>query len=229
MKHAAAVLSSLLAASTVLTVAGAAEPAAGLDDLPLVVVAPAHAGSDRMVIFVSGDGGWAELVGTVSTALAADGIGVVGLNSLKYFWSERTPEQTTRDIERIADHYAQAWQANEIVLIGYSFGADVLPVVANRLRPDLREKVVGLTLIAPSSVANFEVHVTGWLGVAHPGLPTLPEIERLRGLPMVCIYGADDEDAVCPKLPAGLARVEKLDGGHHFGGDFAAVARQVLP
>jgi type IV secretory pathway VirJ component len=229
MKPGSAVLSSLLAVSAVLAVAGAAEPAAGLEDLPVVVVPPTGAGGDRIVILVSGDGGWSGLVGTVSAALAADGIGVVGLNSFKYFWSERTPEQTTRDIERIADHYTQAWHANEIVLIGFSFGADVLPVVANRLRPDLRAKVSGLTLIAPSSVANFEIKVTGWLGVAHPGLPTLPEIERLRGLPMVCIYGADDGDAVCPSLPAGLARIEKLDGGHHFGGDFAAVARQVLP
>jgi len=229
MKFVAAVLASLVAASTVLTIARAAEPAAALDDLPVVVIPPAHAGSDRMVILVSGDGGWAELVSTVSAALAADGIGVVGLNSLKYFWSERQPEETTRDIERIADHFGQAWHANQIVLIGYSFGADVLPVVVNRLRHDLRARVEGLTLIAPSSVANFEVHVTGWLGVAHPGLPTLPEIERLRGLPMVCIYGADDDDAVCPSLPAGLARTEKLGGGHHFGGDFAAVARQVLP
>jgi type IV secretory pathway VirJ component len=182
-----------------------------------------------MVIFVSGDGGWAALAQEVSAALASDGIGVVGLNSLKYFWSERTPEETTHDIERIADHYARAWHADKIVLIGYSFGADVLPVVVNRLSRDQRARVEGLTMIAPSTVANFEVHVTGWLGVVHPGLPTLPEIERLRGLPMACIYGADDEDAICPTLSAGLARVERLDGGHHFGGDFAAVARQVLP
>ncbi len=229
MKFVAAVASSLLVASTVLTVAGATEPVAALDDLPVVVVPPVHPGSDRMVIFLSGDGGWAGLVSNVSAALAADGIGVAGLNSLKYFWTPRTPEETTRDIERIADHYQREWHADRIVLIGYSFGADVLPIVTSRLRQDLRGRIAGLSLIAPSSVANFEVHVTGWLGAHHPGQPTLPALQRLEGLPMVCIYGQDDVDAICPSLPAGLARIEKLVGGHHFGGDFDGVARQVLP
>lgn len=229
MNRAAAVLAGLVAASAVLAGVCAAEPPAALDDLPLVVVPPVRGGSDRIVILVSGDGGWAKLVSTISNSIADDGVGVVGLNSLKYFWGGRSPEQTTHDVERIADQYLRAWHADKIVLIGYSFGADVLPVVVNRLRKDLRARVAGLSLIAPSSVANFEVRLTGWLGVAHPGPPTLPEIERLRGLPMVCIYGEDDVDAVCPNLSAGLARIQRLEGGHHFGGDFDAVARQVLP
>lgn len=221
---AVALLASLLGA--------AAAPAAegpGLGDLPVVAVPPAAAGHGRVAIFLSGDGGWAGLAKEVSAALARDGIGVAGLDSLRYFWTKRTPEETVRAVERIADHYAREWHAERFVLIGYSFGADVLPDVMVRLNPVLRSRIDGLTLIAPSSVANYEVHISGWLGVVHPGEPTLPLLERLRGLPMVCIYGEEDEDAVCPQLPAGLARVEKLAGGHHFGGDFAAVAREVLP
>ncbi|HEX7374260.1 MAG TPA: AcvB/VirJ family lysyl-phosphatidylglycerol hydrolase [Steroidobacteraceae bacterium] len=208
--------------------AAAAEPPS-LDDLPIVAVPPAGATHGRIAVMLSGDGGWADLVQEVSAALARDGIGVAGLNSLKYFWTQRTPQETAHDVERIVEHYMREWHADQLVLIGYSFGADVLPDVLNHLPADLRAQVRGLTLIAPSSVANYEVHVTSWLGVAHPGEPTLPALERLRGLPMVCIYGEEDTDAVCPKLPAGLARVEKMAGGHHFGGDFAAVARQVLP
>jgi type IV secretory pathway VirJ component len=182
-----------------------------------------------MAILLSGDGGWSGLAQSVAAALAREGIGVAGLNSLKYFWQPRTADETTRDVERIADYYQREWHADRIVLIGFSFGADVLPIVTSRLRKDLRGRIEGLSLIAPSSVANFEVQVTSWLGVRHPGQPTLPALESLAGLPMVCIYGEDDVDAVCPTLPAGLARIEKLDGGHHFGGDFDAVARQVLP
>ncbi len=220
----AAALAALLFAVT-----AQADESADVADLPIVAVPPQSPAHGRLAILVSGDGGWAGLAQEVSAALARDGIGVVGLNSLKYFWTQRTPEETTRAIERIADRYLHQWHADRLVLIGYSFGADVLPDVVSRLRTDLRHKVEGLSLIAPSSVANYEVHVSGWLGVAHPGEATLPVLERLRGLPMVCIYGEDDGDAVCPSLPAGLARVEKLAGGHHFGGDFAAVARQVLP
>lgn len=214
---------ALLAAS----VASAGETD-GIEGLPIVAV-PSSSGHGRMAIFLSGDGGWAGLAQQVSSALAHDGIPVAGLDSLKYFWKRRTPEETVRAVERVADHYLREWHAEQLVLIGYSFGADVLPQTVAGLRPDLRRRVVGLSLIAPSSVATYEVHVSGWLGVSSPGDPTVPVLERLRGLPMVCIYGDGDPDAVCPVLPQGLARVEKLPGGHHFGGDFAAVARQVLP
>lgn len=203
--------------------------AAGLDDLPIVAVPPTATSHGRMAILLSGDGGWSGLAEDVSAALAREGVGVAGLDSLKYFWTRRTPEETAHAVERIAEHYAREWHADKLLLVGYSFGADVLPDVVNRLRADLRGRVEGLTLISPSSVANYEVHVTGWLGVQHPGDATVPALERLRGLPMVCIYGEGDSDAVCPALPAGLARVEKLGGGHHFGGDYAAVARQILP
>jgi type IV secretory pathway VirJ component len=215
-------LALLLAGST------AALRAESLDDLPLVVMPPpAHGGA--MVLLLSGDGGWQELVETVARALSAQGHGVVGLNSLKYFWKPRSPDETARDLERVLDQYGRQWQVHEVLLVGYSFGADVLPIALNRMPQSVRERVSGLTLIAPSSTANFEVKVSSWLGVGHAGLATVPELERLRGLPIVCLYGETDEDAVCPSLPAGLATVRRMPGGHHFGGDFSAVARQVLP
>ena len=154
---------------------------ANLDDLPVIAVPPSNGGHGRMAILLSGDGGWTGLPQSVAAALARDGIGVAGLNSLKYFWTLRTADETARDIERIADYYQREWHADRIVLIGYSFGADVLTIVTSRLRQDLRKHIEGLSLIAPSSVANFEVQVTGWLGVRHPGPPTLPALERPRG------------------------------------------------
>jgi type IV secretory pathway VirJ component len=200
-----------------------------LDGLPLTVLPPAHPGDDRLAIVLSGDGGWQELPKSVAAALADQGIGTVGLNSLKYFWHARTPDETAADLTRIVEHYAPLWQTRRLVLVGFSFGADVLPSVVNRLSPDLRSHLTSLTLIAPSSTASFEIRIAGWLGSGPAGLPTVPDIERLRGLPMVCLYGESDPDAVCPKLPAGLTEVRRLPGGHHFGGDYAAVARSVLP
>ena len=56
----------------------------------------------------------------------------------------------------------------------------------------------------------------------------VPEVEKLRGLRLLCVYGADETDSSCPRLPPSLARIERLSGGHHFGGDYAALARLVL-
>jgi len=36
---------------------------------------------------------------------AENGVSVVGLNSLNYFWKERTPEEAAKGLERILRHY----------------------------------------------------------------------------------------------------------------------------
>ena len=71
----------------------------------------------------------------------------VGLNSLKYFWKARTPEEATRDVARILRHYLAAWHKERVLLIGYSFGADVLPFVVNRLPAELRAHIVSVSLL----------------------------------------------------------------------------------
>ena len=86
----------------------------------------------------------------------------------KYFWSAQTPDGTTRDIERVLRHYLQAWRKAEFILAGYSFGADVLPVIVNRLAPDLRARITGISLIALGRDATWEVHPLDWV----PGLAT---------------------------------------------------------
>lgn len=55
----------------------------------------------------------------------------MGLDWLRYFWNERTPHSTAADVDRIVQHYLAAWEKKEVVLIGYSQGADVLPFVVN--------------------------------------------------------------------------------------------------
>ena len=98
----------------------------------------------------------------------------VGLNSLKYFWTERTPEETARDVARVMRHYLAAWNKQRVLLVGYSFGADVLPFVVNRLPPELRARVASVSLLGIDSNASFEVRVADWVGGGDGGPPTGP-------------------------------------------------------
>ncbi len=50
-----------------------------------------------------------------------------------------------------------------MVLIGFSFGADVLPFLINRLPPEVRADVSLVTLLAPERATAFEVQATGWV------------------------------------------------------------------
>ena len=199
----------------------------GLKGLPLVDVA-AHGTSPYAAVMISGDGGWAGIDRSVSQALAAQGVPVAGLNALQYFWRKRTPESATADLVRIARHQLARWPHRQLILAGYSFGADVLPFMVNRLPDDLRARVALVALISPTPTADFEFHVTDWLPGRHSGRPTAPEIARLAPLPVLCIAGSDERDAICARLPAGSATPIILPGGHHYGGDYGPIARRIL-
>ncbi len=78
-----------------------ARPPAAVADLPLVEVKATAAERDAFVLLVSGDGGWAGIDQELAKAFAADGLPVVGLNSLRYFWQRKTAEQTSSDLGRV--------------------------------------------------------------------------------------------------------------------------------
>jgi type IV secretory pathway VirJ component len=201
-----------------------------LAGLPLVEV-PVGTGasvgaSDAFAIIVSGDGGWAGLDRDIARAFVAQGIPVVGLDSLRYFWHEHTPEQTARDLAAIIQNYRQRWNRQAVHLVGYSFGADVLPFLVNRLPQQLAADVRSVTLVAPSESATFEIHISNWLpGVTTPGLPTKPEIARLPLAPL-CIHGAGDTDTPCAALPQAESAV--IGSGHHLGGDAEGIVGRIL-
>jgi type IV secretory pathway VirJ component len=202
---------------------------ANLPDLPLIEV-PATGGSrDLLGLHITGDGGWGVTDKGLARALAAQGIPVVGLNALRYFWKERNPDETAADVARILRHYLAAWHRNRVLLIGYSYGADVLPFVVARLPEDLRARVALVVLLGPSTAADFRFHVGNWVGrSSSDALPVRPEIEKLKGTPILCFAGAKDSGAICDELPPGLVTPVTLSGGHRIGSNFSAVAREIL-
>ena len=201
-----------------------------LSDLPIVTVAaPSGAApSDIFAILLSGDGGWAGLDKDVAGALAASGIPVIGLDSLRYFWSARTPEGLAADIDRMTRYYLAALGKQRVMLIGYSQGADVLPFAVNRLNSVTRSHVILTAVMGLSEHALFEFHMSSWISDDNSGPPTLPEVERITGMPVLCIYGEGESDTLCPKLDPQKVTVVKLKGGHHFDGDYASLARTIL-
>ena len=200
-----------------------------LADLPLVEVAGRDALAVYMAVFWSGDGGWAELDREISTDLAGRGVPVVGVNSLKYFWTQRTPERTAKDLERIIRYYAALWKKEKVALIGYSLGADILPFAVNRLNEEVKSRVELIALLGPGLQVDFEFHVGDWLGAtSKTALATLPEIRQLDNIRLLCIYGEQEKESLCPDLHEGNFKKVVLTGSHHFGGHYAQIAETIL-
>jgi type IV secretory pathway VirJ component len=196
-------------------------------DLPLVEV-PTTKPGDTFAVMLSGDGGWAGIDKAVAGAIANAGIPVIGVDSLRYFWTERTPEGLARDLTRIVHAYTGRWQRNRVVLIGYSQGADALPFAINRLDAKTRALVSSAVLIGLAERAQFEFRLSNWIGFEDDGLPTAPEMQRLPSMRVVCIYGADDAEARCNEYEDTHVRVIELPGAHHFNGDYAGLARVIM-
>lgn len=205
-------------------------PPKSLSDLPIIEMPATGKGvnEDTFAILLSGDGGWAGLDKEVAGALAARGIPVAGIDSLRYFWRARTPQTLAQDIDRTLRYYAFQWKKQHAFLIGYSQGADVLPFAVNRLPPATRDLVSLTVLIGVSKTASFEFHVSHWLGSGSDGVPVQPETDQLSSDDTLCLYGDDDDESLCPTIGATHARVLELRGGHHFGGDYHSIAELIL-
>lgn len=202
-------------------------PGSGVKTLPLVeYYAP---GSDRLAIMISGDGGWEKLDRNLSRELQHRGISVVGWDSLRYFWKLRTPEQLGDDLSRVIADYQRRWGAHQVILIGYSFGADVMPFAYAHLMPTQRNSVDFISLLALAREADFKARIFGWLGWGEHGtrdvLTALGALDLQR---VQCIYGQNDKDAVCSELRERIFDVVMRPGGHHFDGDTVKLADVIL-
>ena len=206
-------------------------PAENLADLPLVELPAKGSGFSSMAVILSGDGGWAGIDRDLGNFFAENGVSVVGLNSLNYFWKGRTPEEAAKDLERILRHYLALWKKKNAVLVGYSLGADVLPFLAARLPGEILAQVRLTALLGPGTHADFAFHLTDWLGGASKtARPVLPEMEKLRrmGVRMLCFYGEQETESLCNKLDPNLAQVVSMKGAHHFGGNYSKIAETIL-
>jgi type IV secretory pathway VirJ component len=202
-----------------------AAAAANPKPLPLVEV-PAKPAAERKLfaVMISGDGGWAKIDKEISAQLSATGIPVVGLNALEYFWMKRDPDTLARDMVSVIEKYGAQWSAPNVVLIGYSRGADVLPFAVSRFPPAVRKRIALVALLSPSKSATFEFKVADWFKDRN-GVPTRPEIDKLRGTKTICVYGTDDAGSVCPDVDARIAHPIALAGSHHFDRDYGALAK----
>ncbi|SIQ08031.1 Type IV secretory pathway, VirJ component [Rhizobium sp. RU20A] len=185
---------------------------------------------DTMAVIYSGDGGWRDLDREVGGALQDRGIPVVGVDSLRYFWSERKPQETADDLTRIIDTYRKHWHVKNVLLIGYSFGADVLPATYNLLPADDRDHVVLLSLLALSKEVDYVISVEGWLGVAGDGKAgnSLDDIAKIKPSLIQCIYGTEEDDDPCPSLKDKGIETLGIEGGHHFDEDYEALADKIV-
>jgi len=191
--------------------------------LPLIELTAKDTSRKSLIIFLSGDGGWATIDKEIAIHLQERGFSVIGFDSLKFFWEKRNPEVTARAIEDIFNKYRKDARAENLILIGFSFGAEVLPFSLSKLSDGTKHSIKSIILLNPGLASDFEIKISDWI---------LPDdekgefnvklgIKEIKDYPTFCLYGEDDEDNACMGVGSANVKVIPQPGDHHFDGDYS--------
>lgn len=186
--------------------------------------------SDKPIIFyISGDAGFNSFSKSFAANLHAYGNDVFALNSKQYFWKKRTPLEAAQDCEKYLKNVIKNRKNKKIILLGFSYGADVSPFIYNRMDPEFQKSISQLIIIGPSKVNDFEIHLSEYiLGEKEYGFSVLHEINNLKNVPFTLIV-SDFEFYHFPINQITLKDYQFLhiNGDHHYGGNTKMLAEKV--
>ncbi len=205
----------------------------GLNSLPgdfLVTVIPSASNDTlSMVFMISGDGGWTSFDQSLSESIASKGIPVIGLDAQQYFWNVKTPEETATDISKVIEFYLQQLKKSSFILVGYSFGASIVPFIANRISDPLKSELKGVFSLSPDEKCDFEIHVSDMLSleISSDKYNVLSEIRSIKKIRPICVFGQEEDEVIRNHFAETEAKVFLLPGNHHYNDDFNRIAELI--
>lgn len=208
-----------------------AQGIANMKDLPLEASTSEGSKSD-LVLYLTGDGGWNSFSQKIKEEFEKKGYGVVSLNSRKYFWKGKSPEVFARDIENISNYFMKSWKKASLIIVGYSFGADVASFLPGLLTMELSNKIKKIALLSPSASTDFEVKLSDLMATSDDDARKYKvgsAIEKNK-LPMACVFGKDENLLLKTSLAENDSlKIYQLPGGHHYNDDFSLLMDTINP
>lgn len=182
-----------------------------------------------LIFYISGDGGFNKFSNELCSSINKNGFQIDALDARSYFWSKKTPEQATNDVSNFLIKKISGRQNQQVVLIGYSFGADVLPFILNRLPKSIHDKIILSILMASSGSTDFEIH---WSDMFTSGkkrsMDVLTELNKVKNDKVLILNSSDDQGLDAKKVTIKNHVSEILPGGHHFDGDIDEITKTIL-
>ena len=196
-------------------------------DLPITFLNSSDT-SKSFIFYISGDGGMNKFSSSLIQSLNRNGYTVAALNAKKYFWEKKTPVQSASDIVTYLTKFIKAKPTRQIVFVGYSFGADVLPFIVNALPETNRHKIRSVVLLSPSPTTDFEIHwsdILGWEKKRE--MNVIAAINQLNS-PVVAIFGDDEKGFSKNSIHLKKLSYKVLPGCHHFDGNTDGLAKTII-
>ncbi|MBC9031319.1 type IV secretion system protein VirJ [Sphingomonas sp. JC676] len=179
-------------------------------------------------VYFSGDMGLRFGMGPyVAGALAKAGVPVLGVSSSTAFARHRSREEVDAIVANAIRDTLMRTGAEKIIVLGQSFGADMVRVGLVSLPADLRARVVAVVLVVPGETAYFRADPTN---IAYTGTPDADasSARKLDWVPLTCIWGKAETDSLCPLLLSPNVRRIPLPGGHFLQNDHDLLVRTIF-
>ena len=197
-------------------------------NVPATARTPSN-GTGIVAIVFSGDAGYQiGMPSMIGNRLAAAGIPVVGVNMLAYFRTTRTPTDATRLVAAAINHAIAFAHADRVILVGQSYGADMLHVGLAKLPAQLRDKVQLVALVVPGSTIGMRATPGGTLSFNVSEVSALSTAHLLDWVPAVCIQGVEEMTSLCPLLSAPNVAKITMPGGHPLHWDADGLTARLL-
>jgi len=199
------------------------------DKLPITLVSTPKKSNLPLVFMISGDGGWTSFDQSLAQALAERGLPVAGLDAQSFFWKAKTPESSAIEINRAILAAQQKSGKQQLILAGYSFGASIIPFIANRLTLDLKTKLAAVVLLSPQNVADFEIHITDMLNIGPKKghYDVVAEIKKIKEVKPLCIFGKEEDNDKKALFAKNGLRVISIPGNHHYNENYIGIANLI--
>ena len=183
-----------------------------------------------LVLYLSGDGGFNSFSNKLCELIAGAGYSVAAIDSKNYFWKKKTPKEIAADVSNTLKNLLSSRQNMRLFVVGYSFGADAVPFIINRLDPAIKKNVKSIVLLEPSVSTDLEIHIADILGRSNAkrSLDVVDEINRMEGVKTSIILGDDEADFPIQKITLKNFTKKYLAGGHHFSGNAVQVAKNTI-
>ncbi len=179
-------------------------------------------------VYFSGDMGLRFGMGPyVADALAKAGVPVLGVSSSTAFVRHRSREEVDAIVADAIRDTLTRTGAEKIIVLGQSFGADMVRVGLVSLPADLRARVAAVVLVVPGETAYVRDDPNN---IAYTGTPDADasSARKLDWVPLTCIWGKAETDSLCPLLLTPNVRRIPLPGGHFLQNDHDLLVRTIF-
>jgi type IV secretory pathway VirJ component len=171
-----------------------------------------------LIFHITGDGGMVRFDLKMLKEYQNNGFSYIGLNSLKYFITGKTPEKVARDITPVIKHYAEEWDKETIMLVGFSFGAEIIPFLYNRLSEEMIQEVKLVVLLTPAKTSQFRIRLRDMIGVDKKKEPydVADETSKIKSTRVLAVYGKEEKPSLKKTITQPNLKILLVKGGHGF-------------